>query len=172
MRRGYIATGVIAALALPGLGLGLGLGLTTSAGAATAHAAGAGAAAAAVKTPRYVVLDCESRAQVKPGTYVLTCADAGIGLQNLRWTSWTPKLASGYGTEWENDCQPNCAAGHFHYYPVVAVLWGSGGVQGHPAERRYTEVTLIYPGARPPVYQLVNGKVVTTYPVTQTLPAR
>ena len=44
-------------------------------------------------------------------------------------------------------------------------------MSGHPAERRYTEVTLIYPGARPPVYKLVNGKLVATYPVTQTFPA-
>ncbi len=166
MRRGHIATGVITALALPGLGLGL--GLTTSAGAATAHTAGA----AAAESPRYVVLDCGFKAQVEPGNYVLACADVGIGLENLHWTSWTSKLASGYGTEWENDCQPSCAQGHFHHYPVVAVLWGSASVQGHPAERRYTRVTLIYPGVRPPVYVLGKGKVVATYPVTQTLPAR
>jgi hypothetical protein len=79
MRRGHSTAGVITALALPGLGLGLGLGLTASASAATAHAAGAVAA----KSPRYVVLDCGSKAQVEPGTYVLTCADAGIGLANL-----------------------------------------------------------------------------------------
>jgi hypothetical protein len=167
MKLGRIATGAIAALALPGLGLGLGLGLTASAGAATTHAA----RAAATKSPRYVVLNCEFMAQVKPESYVLACADAGIGLQNLHWTSWAPKLASGYGTEWENDCKPNCAEGHLHYYPVLAVLWGSASVKGHPAERRYTEVTLIYPGARPPVYEFVNGKVVATYPGTQTLPA-
>jgi hypothetical protein len=167
MKRRLIATGVITALALLGLGLGLGLGLTTSAGAATTHAAGT----APTKSPPYVALNCAFKAQVKPGTYVLACADAGIGLQGLRWTSWTPKLASGYGTEWENDCQPNCAEGHIHHYPVVTVLWGSASVKGHPAERRYTEVTLIYPAARPPVYTLVNGKVVATYPVTQTVPA-
>jgi hypothetical protein len=167
MKRGHITAGVITALALPGLGLGLGLGLTTSASAATAHAAGT----AAAKSPRYVMLDCGSKAQVEPGTYVLTCADAGIGLANLHWTSWTSKLASGYGTEWENDCQPNCAAGHIHHYPVLAVAWGSASVAGHPGERRYTKVTLIYPGARPPVYELVKGKVVATYPATQTLPA-
>jgi hypothetical protein len=67
---------------------------------------------------------------------------------------------------------PDCAQGHVHYYPVLVMLWGSGSVPGEPAERRYTEVTLVYPGARPPVYQIVNGKVVATYPVTQTLPAR
>ena len=80
-------------------------------------------------------------------------------------------IASGYGTEYENDCKPDCAQGHIHYYPALVVLWGSGSVSGHPAERRYTEVTLVYPGARPPVYKLVNGKLVATYPVTQTFPA-
>jgi hypothetical protein len=147
-----------------------------SAGEANALAATTGGAAVTradsnAAAPRYVVLNCEFKAQVKPGTYVLACADNGIGLQNLHWTSWTAKLASGYGTEWENDCKPNCAEGHFHYYPVLAVLWGSARVKGHPAERRYTEVTVSYPGARPPVYMLVNGKIVATYPVTQTLPA-
>jgi len=95
----------------------------------------------------------------------------GAGLQGLHWTSWTLRLASGYGTEYENDCRPDCVQGHIHYYPVLAVLWGSGSVPGHPAERRYTEVTLIYPGARPPVYKLVNDKLAATYPVTQTFPA-
>ena len=102
---------------------------------------------------------------------MLACADDGAGLQGLHWTSWTPRLASGYGTEYENDCQPNCAEGHIHHYPALVVLWGSGSGSGHPAERQYTQVTLIYPGARPPVYELVNGKVVATYPVTQTRPA-
>jgi hypothetical protein len=156
MRSGRIATGAIAALALPGLGLGL--GLTGSAGAAPIH------------SPRYVVLDCGLKPQTKPGTIVLTCADAGMGLQGLHWTSWTSELASGYGTEWENDCKPNCAAGHIHHYPVLVMLWGSASVQGHPAERRYTRATLVYPGARPPLYTTVNGKVVATYPVSQTLP--
>jgi hypothetical protein len=49
-------------------------------------------------------------------------------------------------TEYENDCKPDCAQGHIHYYPALVVLWGSGSVPGHPAERRYTEVTLIYRG--------------------------
>jgi len=158
MKRGLVASGVVTLLAA------LGLGLTVSAGASTG-----GTAAAA--SPGYVVLNCELKAQTRPGGYVLACADDGTGLQGLHWTSWTPRLASGYGTEYENDCTPSCAQGHIHHYPALVVLWGSRSVSGHPAERRYTEVTLIYPGARPPVYKLVNGKLVASYPVTQTLPA-
>jgi hypothetical protein len=61
--------------------------------------------------------------------------------------------------------------GHVHDYPVVAMLWGSATVKGHPGERRYTEATLSYTKGRPAVYVTsCNGKVVATYPVTQTLP--
>ena len=84
----------------------------------------------------------------------------------------TPKLAGGYGTFWENDCTPDCADGHVRYYPSLEVLWGSAAVQGHPADRRYTKLTVIFTGkTRPPVYVLKNGKLVATYPLTQTFPA-
>jgi hypothetical protein len=53
----------------------------------------------------------------------------------------------------------------------VVTLWGSATVKGHPGERRYTEATLSYPKGRPAVYVTsCNGKVVATYPLTQTLP--
>ena len=121
---------------------------------------------------KYVVLDCGFKPVVAPSTFIITCADAGIGVQHLHWTSWTPKLAGGYGTFWENDCMPNCAGGHFHYYPSLEVLWGSATVKGHPADRRYTKLTVIFTGkTRPPVYVLKNGKLVATYPLTQTFPA-
>jgi hypothetical protein len=43
---------------------------------------------------------------------------------------------------------------------------------GHPADRRYTELTVIFTGkTRPPVYVLKNGKLVATYPLTQTFNA-
>src|ERR1700748_3225611 len=105
MRRGLIASGVVTLLA--GVGLGLGLGLTASAGAS----AGGTAAAA---SPPYVVVNFEMNEQVRAGSYVPGCADNGAGLQGLHWTSWTPRLASGYGTEYENDCKPDCAEGHIH----------------------------------------------------------
>ena len=162
MKRGLIASGVVTALAAAGLSLGL----AASAGAATPRPAAAQPAAT-----RYVLLNCANKAQARPGGYVLACADGGTGLENLHWTSWTPRLASGYGTEYQNDCRPNCAEGHEHYYAALVVAWGSGSVAGHPTERRYTELTIVYPGARPPVYTLVNGKVVATYPVTQTFVA-
>jgi hypothetical protein len=151
--------------------LGLSLGSAVYLGGAVSSEAAIAHGASAATATRYVVLSCTDKAQVKPGTIYLACADDGLGLTRLHWTSWTPELASAYGTLWENDCKPNCAQGHIHYYPVVAVLWGGATVAGHRSERRYTEVTVSFTKHRPPVYVVNgNGKVVATYPVSQTLP--
>ena len=165
MNRGRLTT-IASGLAVAALGLSL--GLVGPAGAAPTSAAAITRAGAAAPAAQFVVLNCLGQAQVKPGTIALACADNGAGLTHLRWISWTPELASAYGTEWENDCKPSCAQGHVHNYPVVAMLWGSAAVKGHPGERRYTKVTLSYTKGRPAVYVMsCNGKVVATYPVIQ-----
>jgi hypothetical protein len=94
------AAGIIAAA-------GGGAALVSSGTPATASTQAATAA-----IPRYVVLDCSFKPVVTPPAFVVACADNGMGVEGLHWTSWTPKLASGYGTIWENDCTPNCADGH------------------------------------------------------------
>jgi hypothetical protein len=168
MKRRRIAALIGAALVLPGLGLGIAL---TTAGADAAHAATGGTASATATTQQRVLLDCALKPTVKPGSYVIACADGNAGLQKLHWTAWAAKEASGYGTFYENDCTPTCVGGHFHSYPALIMAWGSGRVPGHPADLRYTELTLIFPGARPPVFTTVNGKQVVTHPLTQTFPA-
>jgi len=110
--------------------------------------------------------------QFKPKRITIACGDAGIWLSKLKWSSWGSSNAKGAGTYNQNDCTPDCADGHFHYYPSLEVLWGSATVKGHPAERRYTKLTVIFTGKkRPPVYVLKNGKPVATYPLTQTFGA-
>jgi hypothetical protein len=64
-----------------------------------------------------------------------------------------------------NDCQPDCARGHFHSYPVLVVFWGQAAMPGHRGERRYTTYTLIYPGKRPEAF---NGHKWVAGPVTHT----
>jgi hypothetical protein len=119
--------------------------------------------------PKFVLLGCDNKAEVAPSG-ISNCGDGAVGLKDLHWTSWTSHQASGYGTYYLNDCTPTCVGGHFHLYPALVVLWGSAPVQGHPTERKYTEMTLIFTGKRPPFYHEVNGKQVVTYPVTQTWP--
>src|SRR5262245_12120611 len=147
---------VAAALAITGLTL------SGSAQAAPAHPA--------APPPRTVVFDCPGQQALGTQTTVVqSCADGNALVDRLAWTSWTPGLASARGTLVQNDCTPYCAAGHFHRYPALVVLWGSKAVKNHPGERRYTELTLILTGPRPRFYDAVHHKWVTA-PMTQTFP--
>jgi hypothetical protein len=148
----------VAAISVPALAVGLALGGAAS--AAPSH--GSAAAVTSQYSERTVVINCQGRAEVRPGTFTLACADGNDYLTGLSWTSWTPRLASGYGIQEENDCTPYCAAGHFHAYPVLVRLGGSGAVRGNPGSLRYTRITLVYPGARP--------KAFDGYPGTMTMP--
>jgi hypothetical protein len=113
----------------------------------------------------FVLWSCESKPEVEPSSFVLACGDGGFGLTSVHWTEWAPADAAGVGTEYLNDCTPNCASGHFHNYPVDIKLAGSDLVaQNEPFA--YTRITFDYTGARPPVESVENGKVVTTYPAT------
>jgi hypothetical protein len=152
------------------LALGLGLGVSGAVSAAPAAPAVASQSLAPPVLPPYseatVVINCQGHAQTRPGSFTLACADDNDYLTGLSWTSWTPKLASGYGTQHENDCIPYCAAGHFHSYPVLVVLWGTAALQGSPGTVRYTTITLLYTGARPEVY---NGHKYVEGPATVTM---
>jgi hypothetical protein len=145
--------------------------LSGGASASTRDAAtgSASAAHAATTAPKFVLLGCNDNAEVAPSS-ISNCGDGAVGLTGLHWTSWTSHLASGYGTYFLNDCTPTCVGGHFHTYPALVALWGSAAVKGHPSERKYTQMTLVFTGTRPPAYQVVNGKIVVTHPVTLTLP--
>src|SRR5581483_9811335 len=145
MRRGRVTAAVAAAIALAALGLFVGLGVGP--GVADSHASAAKPPAA-----RMAVADCAGRPEVRPRQFTLACADGNDYLTRLAWASWGPALASGTAVQEQNDCVPDCAAGHFHGYPVLVVLWRDAATAGHPGERRYTRITLLYPGARPDVY--------------------
>ncbi|MGH3279781.1 MAG: hypothetical protein ACRDNW_11685 [Trebonia sp.] len=115
--------------------------------------------------------NCENKPEVRPTSFVLACADGNDRLIDMHWTNWTPVGASGTGVQYLNDCEPNCALGHFHRYPADIALTGS--YKARPNEPfAYTKITLTYTAARPVVHIKVNGKVVATHPATwsQELP--
>jgi hypothetical protein len=143
----------VAAISAPALALGLALG-----GAASAAPAPHGFATG-LYSERPAVISCLGQPEVRPGTLTLACADGNDYLTGLSWTSWAPRQASGYGTQMLNDCNPYCAAGHFHSYAVRITLWGSATVRGNPGTLRYTRVTLVYPAARPKVFGRYPGTV-------------
>ena len=62
-------------------------------------------------TPEQVLTwDCES-AEYKPESITITCADGGISVEKIRWSSWSQEGAVGIGIFSENLCKPSCAEG-------------------------------------------------------------
>ena len=123
-------------------------------GAVTAGAAAAPVRAAdrtTVAATPAVVVTCQNKAEVRPRQFTLTCADGNDLLTGLAWASWR-SVAFGTGTEYVNDCLPNCAEGHFHRYPVLVDLWRAEQRPGHPGERYFSRLTEVYTGPRPAHY--------------------
>jgi hypothetical protein len=167
MKRGRFSSAIIPALASSAVVLGIAAGTAAAAAghaparsypAMTSRTVTVTAVSGKAASTRTVVFNCLNRAQVQPKSFVLACADGNDYLTGLAWTSWTPALATASGTQMENDCIPNCAAGKFHSYPAHVIFWRSEPVARHPGEKHFTRVTLLYLGARPPVYK--NGKLV------------
>jgi hypothetical protein len=62
-------------------------------------------------TPEQILTwDCETAAY-KPESITITCADGGIFVEKIRWSTWGEDGATGIGIYSENLCEPNCAEG-------------------------------------------------------------
>jgi hypothetical protein len=116
-----------------------------AASAAPSHSAAAGGV---------VIVNCTGKGQVKPGRYILACADGNNFLTGLHWASWPAAARPGAaafasGTDRVNDCIPSCAQGHFHSYPVLVTLWRAVPRAGHAGQLKFTRLTEIFTGKRP-----------------------
>ena len=100
-----------------------------------------------------VLSDCTApppmgqRVQVAPVSIVLACADNGLGVASLDWTTWTEIAATGTGVVWENDCKPDCAMGTVEYYPASITL--SGVQASGPGRLVFSKLTAVYRGRGP-----------------------
>ena len=65
--------------------------------------------------------DCELP-EYKPKAITLTCADGGIYLDEIIWTTWSKTGATGTGAFYENLCEPSCAEGEQVSAPVKITL--------------------------------------------------
>jgi len=73
-------------------------------------------------TPEQVLTwDCET-AQYKPESITITCADGGIFVEKIQWSTWSKEGATGMGIYSENLCEPNCAEGERVTAPVKLTL--------------------------------------------------
>lgn len=106
-----------------------------------------------------VVVDCGGQGRRSPHSYMLACADGNNYLADLDWSSWGGADATAFGLDVANDCDPYCAVGHFHSFPVMVRLDRPVAWKGHPNELRFTRLTMNYLDDRP-----------TGSPATVTLP--
>ena len=65
--------------------------------------------------------DCEFPVQ-RPEQIMLTCADGGMVVTDIKWQSWDAKGATGTGTYSQNMCEPSCAEGKRVDVPVIVNL--------------------------------------------------
>jgi hypothetical protein len=57
------------------------------------------------------------------------------------WSHWTASSAFAWGTLWVDNCQPNCAAGHYVKYPASVSL---SRVASHQGVSYFSRMTLRY----------------------------
>ncbi len=93
------------------------------------------------------VVTCQGKTVVKPKQIVVTCADAGVVVKGIKWTSWTMNGAKGVGTLAWNTCLPKtCVDGIIEKYKVKVTL---GGVASAPNVSVFTQMTLGFPKGGP-----------------------
>lgn len=131
--------------------------------AACALAGGAvaipGAAALAAPSPHNVkITDC-GKALTRPKTVTLACADAGVVLSKLSWSSFGGNTARAKGQISINTCEPNCAAGATKTYPVLVAA--SKPKACKRAVSVYRHIALTFTGAKPS-----NAREFTGYKLT------
>jgi len=91
--------------------------------------------------------NCLGKPEVKPKDVTLACGDGNFRVEKIQWTGWGEAFAAGMGTATVNDCQPYCAAGHFHNYPAVLIV---NGTQRCPnGQKAYAKVTYAFIGRSP-----------------------
>ena len=61
--------------------------------------------------------DCET-ATYKPESITITCADGGMFVEKIQWSTWSQEGASGSGIFSENLCDPSCLEGKRVNAPV------------------------------------------------------
>jgi hypothetical protein len=91
------------------------------------------------------VYDCLNKPEVRPGTFDLFCDGSGY-FTRLRWSTWNASTAAAAGVLYVDNCEPNCAQGTWSHRTVDLIFWRSLPVKGHPGERGYSQMTVLYPG--------------------------
>jgi hypothetical protein len=117
-------------------------------------AAASAAAIAATTSGRVLVPGC-LKAHFKPTQLMLGC-DGSNYLKGLKWTKWTHKHATATAIDEVDDCQPDCATGHFHAYPV-AVAVSRPRTCPKLTHKVFRHIVLTYANQHPPGGRIQSG---------------
>ena len=66
---------------------------------------------------KVLTFNCELE-EHKPELIFLTCADGGLYVEKIKWSTWSKEGATGSGVFSENLCEPSCAEGQRAEVPV------------------------------------------------------
>jgi hypothetical protein len=121
--RSHWVVAIVVAVVIAGGVIGGLLG-TRSTSSPTTNTATSGTPATAASLPRVYSKGCpaEYPATIKATEIPIACADYGIYISGILWSSWTSTSAQGSGTLHVNNCTPNCASGTFSTYPTPVSL--------------------------------------------------
>jgi len=109
--------------------------------------AAASVAAGATSPPKLAGCVPGSPSTVRPKKIIVACGDANFYFTNLAWSSWNGKQAVAKGVAHLNDCNPSCAAGHFHTYRSTVTLSRSRSCSD--GVRAFTRMAWLFQGSVP-----------------------
>lgn len=102
--------------------------------------------ASAADTTNYII-DCAGKKVTKPSSIVITCADANVSINKIKWSSWDLNTAKGTGVLSWNTCLPKtCVAGVTVKYPVAITM---GGLASAPNLNLFSKVDVAFPKGGP-----------------------
>jgi hypothetical protein len=82
---------------------------------------------------------------IRPMSLYLACADGGLGVTNVTWTSWGTVAANGMGTLHVNNCIPDCADGTSSSYPASISVTSPSSSSGVPI---FQDITVVPTGGQ------------------------
>jgi hypothetical protein len=92
--------------------------------------------------------NCTGKLQYKPRSITVFCADAGMIVSRISWSSWGEREARGRSSRASvNECDPNCAQGKTQRFTVGLRLWRA---RTCPTGRKrvFTRLTVTFIGAK------------------------
>lgn len=99
-------------------------------------------------TKKMALMNCAGEPKVEPKVVVMTCADFGFQVRNLRWTGWGESRAYGHGLALNKVCNPSCAASQTYKHTRI-VLVASGDQTCNGRRDAYRGVTYAFIGKSP-----------------------